>query len=933
MAPITCFNIGLLSYTASSFDDACSIITGNTYYSDYPILTVNAKLYDNTGCTSVAAVGYYSNVANGGNSCYYVGVSGIVQTVNTCYTTPTPTPTITPTITPTQPFAVQFQSCEDGSDIFRFRGSTIPTSVGTTYYIGGSKEFTGCATIVPYSGTGLLYDSDGVTFTSVFDCADGLCPRTNIVSAVLSKCSDGSINYFTVDYDTAFVGGSYLYNNECYSFVRFEGPGGYYLGSPSFKSCDSCLPSPTPTQTPYPTPSITPTITSTPSTCAYTDFCFRTTSSLSGYSGNYVSTGLNYNSRLYYSGDGLTYGVIFHTGDFWCLSDSLGGTPFLSGKIPSYSSCPDLSPNSFTYGPCPTPTPIPVDCNLLDFNAYFDCEYTPPVTPTPTIPCDDVDFVFTTTPGVPVPTSSPVYIVGVNFDIVQMSPTPTPSITPTITPTPTNRIQIGGTVNFNFIDEQFSNSITQVIVDCENGNEYYVSNQLNSGTTKYNIGTILSISITTPNGLEYLCVTYDRDITNISPNSNINQIYGVYGDCTTCQIKVSDTPTPTPTPTPSVTPTFTPTPSITPSPTPVPLIISFNDIINADTLVGNSADVNDWNTYFDLPTNGTPFTSVIVNGNDVNLFGGGGITTKDGLFSDDPNVLKVYDYAGCIEVLGNELFGGVNETSGIQEVYFPEAIESVYDSGYGVFETCYSLTYAYLPKLVTIGVATFSNCSNLSSTQLTLPNELITVLPDGVFFNCVLLNEINFPNLLTIGDNCFSYCEGVTTVNLPLVTSMGALCLSGCIFISELNLPNLTFADNDCFSFCTNLITVNMPSLSYAGDNCFSTCGNILNVYFYELTFAGQNCFGICNSVEIFYFPKLTDVSDECFDRCDSAISFYLPSVTDLGGTVGDDGVFNLITGNTIYLVVPSALMTCNSGNPDGDIQYLQSNNSVTILN
>jgi len=44
------------------------------------------------------------------------------------------------------------------------------------------------------------------------------------------------------------------------------------------------------------------------------------------------------------------------------------------------------------------------------------------------------------------------------------------------------------------------------------------------------------------------------------------------------------------------------------------------------------------------------------------------------------------------------------------------------------------------------------------------------------------------------------------------------------------------------------------------------------------------------------------------------------------------DYVFTNIAGQTITLTIPSALMTCNGGNPDGDIQYLQANNTVTII-
>jgi hypothetical protein len=85
--------------------------------------------------------------------------------------------------------------------------------------------------------------------------------------------------------------------------------------------------------------------------------------------------------------------------------------------------------------------------------------------------------------------------------------------------------------------------------------------------------------------------------------------------------------------------------------------------------------------------------------------------------------------------------------------------------------------------------------------------------------------------------------------------------------------------------------------------------------------------------IETFNLPSLTIVGNGCFFQCVSVITINLPSCTDLGKTVGDNAVFDLINlGNTITLTVPSALMTCNSGNPDGDIQYLQANNTVIII-
>ena len=77
--------------------------------------------------------------------------------------------------------------------------------------------------------------------------------------------------------------------------------------------------------------------------------------------------------------------------------------------------------------------------------------------------------------------------------------------------------------------------------------------------------------------------------------------------------------------------------------------------------------------------------------------------------------------------------------------------------------------------------------------------------------------------------------------------------------------------------------------------------------------------------------PALQTVGTYCFTDCTSLKNVMLPACTNLGSSVLNNGVFNNITGKIITLRVPAALMTCNSGNPDGDIQYLQANNTVTI--
>jgi hypothetical protein len=91
------------------------------------------------------------------------------------------------------------------------------------------------------------------------------------------------------------------------------------------------------------------------------------------------------------------------------------------------------------------------------------------------------------------------------------------------------------------------------------------------------------------------------------------------------------------------------------------------------------------------------------------------------------------------------------------------------------------------------------------------------------------------------------------------------------------------------------------------------------------------NAFGNSAALTSVTLPAATYIDSQAFYNCPSLTTINISGCTDLGGSVGNNSVFEGTTGNTITLTVPSALMTCNSGFPDGDIQYLQANNTVTI--
>lgn len=469
---------------------------------------------------------------------------------------------------------IQFRDCSDSTNVFRFDEPVLgPVSVGTVYYIHGSDEFEGCATIELNTGLGPIHSSEGVCFTEQESCAGSLCPYYTYNSALLAKCSDSSVFYAIVRTDTAFVGAVYLYNDECYRFIEFSGDGGPNLGSPIADGCGSplCLQTPTSTPTPFLSPTPTPSVTPTEIPCTNTTFCFRTTlESLSGYSGNYTNSGSQYNSEFFYTGDGISQGVIYYytssTESHWCLAAGLspGGSCLLKGASPCFSSCPDFSSPDFISGICPSPTPI-IDCLNFDFEAYFDCDFTPLPTPSVSIPCDDVGFTIFATPATPTPTpSKTLCVVGLSFSLSAYTPSTSPISPIAPTPTPTKTVPADGQVTFNMMDKTFICVSVKVIEDCNSGQIFYTSDSLTFNSApiikgQYFLGLV--------NG-SYRCMLYKEDKENISSNTNVSNIIQIYATCGSCEPSPSQTPTTTITPTSSITPSVTRTPSMTPTLTP-----------------------------------------------------------------------------------------------------------------------------------------------------------------------------------------------------------------------------------------------------------------------------------------------------------------------------------------------------------------------------
>jgi len=384
------------------------------------------------------------------------------------------------------------------------------------------------------------------------------------------------------------------------------------------------------------------------------------------------------------------------------------------------------------------------------------------------------------------------------------------------------------------------------------------------------------------------------------------------------------------------------------------LILTFDDIGSAP--VGDPTSVSDWNTWFDLPTWGSPFTNVAVLGDVVTLSGGSNITLKDYLFGDDaaagPGLLSIVD-TGCITNTG---WGTFSDDG---------------DEGYG----CYNLTTAVFPGLTSIGDYSFMNAVSL--TSFTIPNG-VSIIPaysfsgtglttisipasitniDGTAFE----NCLNFTGFNVSGSNSdYSDISGVlfdkiqstiisyprgkvgTSYSIPNgVITIGLSAFANCI-LENITMPNTVITmDNHAFDTCSALTNITLSSnLSNISGWGFSNCSSLGGITIpSSVTLISNDAFRFCISLPNITIPDgVSDIQDNTFWGCSlltdvslgnglTAIgnyAFYTTGLTNIQIpnniiTIGDNAfascgsLTTALIGNGVTTIGPSAFYACSS--------------------
>lgn len=190
------------------------------------------------------------------------------------------------------------------------------------------------------------------------------------------------------------------------------------------------------------------------------------------------------------------------------------------------------------------------------------------------------------------------------------------------------------------------------------------------------------------------------------------------------------------------------------------------DIANAP--VADPTSVSDWNTFFDLPTNGTPFTSVIVSGLEAKLMGGGNLIVKNAAFQLSTAIDYVIDETGVIIEVGVGSFAIVTMSE--------FTANSMSEAGSSAFSGA-TISIFNATGLQNAGSRCFEG---LTSSTFNAPN--IETMGSNCFLGSTIAGAYTFNSLLTTGNSCFNNAANITALTMSILTALGSNATNNGVF-------------------------------------------------------------------------------------------------------------------------------------------------------
>ena len=297
------------------------------------------------------------------------------------------------------------------------------------------------------------------------------------------------------------------------------------------------------------------------------------------------------------------------------------------------------------------------------------------------------------------------------------------------------------------------------------------------------------------------------------------------------------------------------------------------------------------------------------------------VTASAATYDSDPNDFKysynygstlanIYGYTGNSEYvkipskINGYTITGINtqafkNNKKLKGIIIPDTVTYVEDS---LFSGCVSLTDVDLGKGITVITnGMFYNCKNLES--LTIPEQIERFYDrysytgnssDKPFEGCVNLKNIYFKA------KDISWVGGLSLPSLTnivigsTVESLPDRAFSGYKYLENVTFENgLLLLPNECFKNCTGLKSITLPdSMMSVGKSAFENCYNIKSVTFSEnLNTIADSAFKGCSSIENLSFNKnLREIGNNAFEECSSVKNV---TFNDSLNTIGESAFAN----------------------------------------
>lgn len=253
---------------------------------------------------------------------------------------------------------------------------------------------------------------------------------------------------------------------------------------------------------------------------------------------------------------------------------------------------------------------------------------------------------------------------------------------------------------------------------------------------------------------------------------------------------------------------------------------------------------------------------------------------------------------------------------GVKEVILPDAITVLPN---GVFDGCSLLERVVMPSVTVVGRSAFEDCTGLKEIEF---QSGLTALEESAFEGCSSLSTVVLPDTtVSLGERCF-YQSGLENLKADGVQAIAYNAFYGCEKLTALNLPSVVSIEEYAFDRCYNLkemsigkhLQQNKSGFKFLSkvsinspvpDNAFG--GALTEATLGEgVTSIGANAFKNSQISELTLPSSLKSVGTNAFDGCERLNKIEFSEGLE---TLGADAFYDAGT-PALEIILPSTVKT-----------------------